>query len=209
MVPLSIMSTFVSTPNVRLPSGSNLCAIYSASEFAISVLIGMTLRIIDISSSIYFYARSLVIFSISWVYEEPASGTFVIPGRSMRVRFGQVAETIVSVIGSSTIPLLVPAFSAVIDSMRFFTSSLKFVYILVSLKKYAYGRVSEFYLLIQCCRRIINGTRVTTPVPRGRKSKPTIYSSNEDFPEDYEPKTTIFGSFTSCSMPQSRNMSIT
>ena len=36
----------------------------------------------------------------------------------------------------------------------------------------------------------MRGLRVTMPLPRGRKSRPTIFSSTEDFPEDWEPTTT-------------------
>jgi hypothetical protein len=39
------------------------------------------------------------------------------------------------------------------------------------------------------CR--ISGLRVTIPLPRGRKSRPTIFSRTEDLPEDCEPTTTL------------------
>lgn len=36
----------------------------------------------------------------------------------------------------------------------------------------------------------IKGRRVTMPLPRGRKSRPTMFSNTEDLPEDWEPTTT-------------------
>lgn len=36
----------------------------------------------------------------------------------------------------------------------------------------------------------MSGRRVTMPLPRGRKSLPTIFSSTDDFPDDCEPTTT-------------------
>lgn len=36
------------------------------------------------------------------------------------------------------------------------------------------------------------------PVPRGKKSRPTICSNTEDFPEDCEPITTICGRSNGC-----------
>ena len=41
---------------------------------------------------------------------------------------------------------------------------------------------------LMSCR--INGLLVTIPLPRGRKSRPTIFSRTEDLPEDCEPTTT-------------------
>jgi hypothetical protein len=40
----------------------------------------------------------------------------------------------------------------------------------------------------------MSGLRVTIPLPRGRKSRPTIFSRTDDFPEDCEPTTTLRGS---------------
>lgn len=40
------------------------------------------------------------------------------------------------------------------------------------------------------------GRRVTMPEPLGRKSRPTIFSRTELFPEDCEPMTTIWGRST-------------
>ena len=42
------------------------------------------------------------------------------------------------------------------------------------------------------CR--ISGLLVTIPLPRGKKSLPTMFSSTEDLPEDWEPTTTWRGS---------------
>ena len=54
-----------------------------------------------------------------------SSGTLVMPGRSMRVRFGHEDENIVRVIRSSTMFLFLPARSSVISSIRLLTSVLK------------------------------------------------------------------------------------
>jgi hypothetical protein len=40
----------------------------------------------------------------------------------------------------------------------------------------------------------MSGLRVTIPLPRGRKSRPTIFSRTDDFPDDCEPTTTLRGS---------------
>lgn len=40
------------------------------------------------------------------------------------------------------------------------------------------------------------GRRVTMPVPRGRKSRPTIFSKTELLPLDWEPMTAIWGKST-------------
>eukprot|EP00035_Acanthoeca_spectabilis_P018611 m.397231 g.397231 ORF g.397231 m.397231 type:complete len:88 (-) comp16772_c3_seq52:1504-1767(-) len=42
----------------------------------------------------------------------------------------------------------------------------------------------------------MSGTRVTIPDPRGKKSRPTMDSSTDDFPELCEPTTTICGKST-------------
>ena len=49
-----------------------------------------------------------------------------------------------------------------------------------------------------CERRISRGRLVTTPFPLGKKSKPTIDSKTEDFPEDWVPKTAIRGRLIYC-----------
>lgn len=36
----------------------------------------------------------------------------------------------------------------------------------------------------------MSGRRVTMPLPRGRKSRPTMFSRTDDFPEDCDPTTT-------------------
>jgi hypothetical protein len=37
----------------------------------------------------------------------------------------------------------------------------------------------------------IRGLRVTMPLPLGRKSRPTMFSRTDDFPEDCDPTTTL------------------
>lgn len=46
-----------------------------------------------------------------------------------------------------------------------------------------------------------NGLLVTTPEPRGKKSKPTMFSSKELFPLDCVPNTAILGSDIYLSRP--------
>lgn len=50
-------------------------------------------------------------------------------------------------------------------------------------------------------RRSYKGRRVTTPLPRGKKSKPTMFSNNELFPLDCVPRTAILGSEIYLSRP--------
>jgi len=47
---------------------------------------------------------------------------------------------------------------------------------------------------------------VTSPL--GRKSNPTIYSINEDFPADCDPKSAILGKLMNLFSPASRSLSI-
>lgn len=49
------------------------------------------------------------------------------------------------------------------------------------------GAVSSSGMLMSCR---ISGRRVTMPLPRGRKSRPTMFSRTEDFPADWDPTTT-------------------
>lgn len=44
--------------------------------------------------------------------------------------------------------------------------------------------------------RLTKGRRVTIPVPLGKKSRPTMFSSTELFPLDWEPITVIWGRST-------------
>lgn len=75
----------------------------------------------------YFLVSFFVISSMFLGISEPVSGTLVIPGMSIRVRFVQDDENIVSLIGLSTIFLFLPAFSSVICSILLFTSVSKFL----------------------------------------------------------------------------------
>jgi len=88
--PLSMMSILVMTPMVRVPFWSMLRAICNPSEVVMSWLAGNTTRMMVRSSSIYRVVISLVTrsMSLSW----PEMGTLVMPGKSMRVRSGQVCE---------------------------------------------------------------------------------------------------------------------
>ena len=89
-------------------------------------MVGITHSIILLSSEIYLLTKFRVISSMFSGMSEPVRGTLVIPGRSIKVKLGQVDETIVSFIGLSTIFLFVPALSSEIAKIFNFTSS-KFV----------------------------------------------------------------------------------
>lgn len=119
----------------------------------------------------------------------------------MIVRSGQSIEKIFNFIGSSTMFAPFPATSSVSFSMCFLTS-LKSEYFLPSLSfsKIAYGFP---YALLgsKCTKRSSRGRLVTTPEPRGRKSRPTIFSKSELFPLDCVPKTAILGREISLSRP--------
>ena len=52
----------------------------------------------------------------------------------------------------------------------------------------ASGVSSSVGTLMSCRMR---GRRVTIPLPRGRKSRPTMFSSTDDLPDDCEPTTTL------------------
>jgi hypothetical protein len=80
----------VITPKVRNPLGSDFFAIIRESEVEISALAGQTANIIVYSSSIYLLAISFVIYSILALY--PGKGILVIPGKSTKVRSGQLEE---------------------------------------------------------------------------------------------------------------------
>ena len=56
-------------------------------------------------------------------------------------------------------------------------------------------------------RRSSSGLLVTTPSPRGKKSRPTIDSRTEDLPADCEPSTAILGRLMYCCSPQSLSSS--
>ncbi len=64
-VPLSMMSTLVSTPIVLCPYGSMSLANFSPSLVEMSALAGITHRIMLLSSFIYLIAMLIVTFSMS------------------------------------------------------------------------------------------------------------------------------------------------
>ena len=109
LVPLSMISILVRTPIVLNPLGSSSLAIYNPSDVEISALADITQSMIVLGSETYLVAMDLVIYSILFGWSEPASGILVIPGKSTRVRSGQVCENIFNTIGLSTIPFFAPA----------------------------------------------------------------------------------------------------
>lgn len=73
----------------------------------------------------------------------------------------------------------------------------------LSFGKTKYGLETLFRII-----RSSRGLRVTIPVPRGRKFKPAIYSSKEDLPADYSPRTAILGRFMYSLRLKSRSLSM-
>jgi hypothetical protein len=108
LVPLSMISIFVMTPMVLIPLGSNSLAIYRPSEVVISAFAGRTHNMMVLGSPTYLLAMALVICSILSGWSEPAIGILVIPGRSTKVRSGQVCEYTVKTMGLSMMFLLFP-----------------------------------------------------------------------------------------------------
>jgi hypothetical protein len=84
-VPLSIISIFVITPNVRTPYGSHFLAKSNPWEVDMSAFAGITHRIIVLSSAQYRCAISVVTFSTSNCCP---TEILVIPGKSIKVRSG-------------------------------------------------------------------------------------------------------------------------
>lgn len=80
------------TPIVLIPLGSTSLAIYKPSEVVISAFAGKVHRIIVLESLTYLCAIARVICSMLSGWSEPAIGILVIPGKSTRVRSGQVWE---------------------------------------------------------------------------------------------------------------------
>lgn len=128
------------------------------------------------------------------------NNTFVKPGRSTSVKLRTCGEYILRLMGDRLIPLLLPAILAVSFSISRFTSwksvNLRFgiwwnsahsgcVATLAAV--WGSEELSSPGTLISCR---MSGLRVTIPLPRGRKSRPTIFSRTEDLPEDCEPTTT-------------------
>mmetsp|Transcript_4349 Transcript_4349/g.6392 ORF Transcript_4349/g.6392 Transcript_4349/m.6392 type:complete len:220 (-) Transcript_4349:406-1065(-) len=89
-VPSSIMSSFVSTPIVLFPCGSTLLAIFNASEFAISPFAGVTANIMQFCCFIKCNTMFLICSSMSFGWFP--TGTFVIPGKSISVKFSTFGE---------------------------------------------------------------------------------------------------------------------
>ena len=115
--PRSMISILVNTAIVRRPLGSAYLASCKPSEVDISAFAGITVRMIVLGSSIYLLAISLVIFSIFSFC--PLMGIRVMPGKSIRVRSGQLDENIVKRIGLSTI-----SWSLEKNSYLFFSTNL-------------------------------------------------------------------------------------
>ncbi len=133
-------------------------------------------------------------------------GTFASPGRSTKVRSTTYGEYIVKLIGSSEIFLSIPANLFVCSSISYliFSKSKNFSPFLcknspysslsylskppLPLKLLCFFIISDACVLLSCST---SGHLVTMPWPLGRKSRPTICSSTDDFPVDWEPITTI------------------
>merc|ERR1711865_579264 len=105
------------TPIVLIPFGSSCLAICKPSEVVISALAGKTHKMIVLESLTYLLHIALVIYSMFSGWSEPAIGILVIPGKSTRVKSGQVGEKIVNTMGLSIMFLLLPQTLSVRYSM--------------------------------------------------------------------------------------------
>mmetsp|Transcript_3740 Transcript_3740/g.7157 ORF Transcript_3740/g.7157 Transcript_3740/m.7157 type:complete len:391 (+) Transcript_3740:97-1269(+) len=110
-VPLSIRSNFVRTPTVRSPAGSTSRAMARASELARSWLAADTARMMQFFCVMYSMTRSRICTSTSAGWSPTA--TFVMPGRSTRVKLSTCGEWILSWIGLREIAFPAPASSSV------------------------------------------------------------------------------------------------
>ena len=76
--------------------------------------------------------------------------------------------------------LLLPHTLSVKNSIVYFTSAKLVNFLFGTSSNFAQGSIiSDAWLSLSS-----QGLRVTTPSPRGRKSKPTIDSSTDDLPAD-------------------------
>ena len=191
----------VKTPKVLVPETSISLANIKPSDVAISLFAAITHNIIVKGSSTYLLAMSFVICSMFFGWSP--MGTLVTPGKSTKVKSGQVCEYTFKTIGLSIIFLLVLQTSSVNASIvsLTFTKSVNFVPFLSS--KIAHGSPELIWH-----KRNSNGLRVTTPSPRGKKSRPTIDSNTDDLPELWVPREHIRGNFIYSFTPQSRSWSI-
>ena len=155
-----------------------------------------------LGSLTYLWAMARVIFSMlsGW----SAMAIRVIPGKSIRVRSGQVWEYTCRTMGLSMMFLLLPQ-SLSVRPLILSRTSEKFVNLRpgISSGKMPYGLMSSETWL----RRSSRGLLVTTPSPRGKKSRPTIDSRTEDLPALCEPRTAIRGKLIYCWRPTSLSSS--
>ena len=121
------------------------------------------------------------------------TGTFVRPGRSIKVRSTTFEEKIVREIGCVDTPLFLPAIFAVWISISSRTLSKSRNFWFFRCKNSAYSCLSFAFGSIHL-KLSTKGHLVTIPVPLGKKSLPTIDSITELLPEDYAPTLTIEGS---------------
>ena len=98
-VPLSMMSSLVSTPTVLSPSGSTLLASSKASELAKSWFAGETASMMHCGADMYFNINRRTCFSMSAGWSP--TGTRVRPGRSTSVIVNTDGDTMRSRMGSA------------------------------------------------------------------------------------------------------------
>mmetsp|Transcript_8579 Transcript_8579/g.25839 ORF Transcript_8579/g.25839 Transcript_8579/m.25839 type:complete len:282 (-) Transcript_8579:334-1179(-) len=120
LVPLSMMSSLVSTPMVLAPSGSTCLARVRASELARSALAGDTANMTQLWCLMYSMIIDLILCSMSsgWF----PTGTRVMPGRSTRVMVNTCGLTIFRRMGTFEMDFPLPAprlVSASISSLIF------------------------------------------------------------------------------------------
>ena len=109
-------------------------------------------------------------------------GIFVRPGMSTSVRLGTLGEKTVSWMGSGETALpLAFRYLPVSTSISALMASNDAIFCLPLCRNSPYSAALGS---CRCTSWRMRGRRVTMPVPRGRKSRPTTASRTEDLPED-------------------------
>ena len=189
-VPLSIRSSFVSTPSVRVELGSTSFATRTPSLVAMSALAADTATMTTFLLTMNF----LAIVSMSKTVDAgwSAVATFVRPGMSTSVRLGAPAARMDSMMGSAETAFLWPFDCKDRSVSRSISkrTSLKSEKTVFGLCRNRADATSDAGAPCSCST---SGRRVHIPAPRGKKSLPTMASSTLDLPLLWPPTTTIWG----------------
>mmetsp|Transcript_4795 Transcript_4795/g.30409 ORF Transcript_4795/g.30409 Transcript_4795/m.30409 type:complete len:225 (-) Transcript_4795:253-927(-) len=187
LVPRSMMSSLVSTPMVRSPSGSTVLAMRMASEVAMSALAGDTASMMTLSP----FTKSITMLSMSWtmLLGCPSMGILVSPGMSTRVSVGTFFECTVNWMGSGETALLGPSDLLVSSSISSLTASKSW-----NTSPLRWRNSARSFPPSVLMSWSTSGLRVTIPDPLGKKSRPTTLSRTLLFPLLCPPITTTCGS---------------